>query len=305
MRSHEFAELSAFIAIAEERSFRRAATRLNLTPSTLSHSLRALEQRLDVRLLQRTTRAVSLTEAGAALLAEVAPAFAAIATAVDGVNQFRERPRGTVRLNVSLLAAQLVLAPRLGQFHAAYPDIVLEVAVNDGLADIVREGHDAGIRLGESVELDMRAVRVGGSQRLAIVGSPDYFAAHAMPRTPHELQAHRCIGYRQISGGALCRWQFARDGQPLEVQLNVAMVLGTPGLMVDAALAGVGLASALESTVGGHLESGRLQRVLDDWCPPFAGFHLYYPSQRQMSAALRALIDFLRVDSGSASGVPG
>ena len=305
MRPHEFAELSAFITIAEERSFRRAATRLNLTPSTLSHSLRALEQRLDVRLLQRTTRAVSLTEAGAALLAEVAPAFAAIATAVDGVNQFRERPRGTVRLNVSLLAAQLILAPRLGQFHAAYPDIVLEVAVNDGLADIVREGQDAGIRLGESVELDMRAVRVGGSQRLAIVGSPDYFAAHAMPRTPHELQAHRCIGYRQISGGALCRWQFARDGQALEVQLNVAMVLGTPGLMVDAALAGIGLASALESTVGGHLESGRLQRVLDDWCPPFAGFHLYYPSQRQMSAALRSLIDFLRVDSGSASGVPG
>lgn len=305
MRPHEFAELSAFIAIAEERSFRRAATRLNLTPSTLSHSLRALEQRLDVRLLQRTTRAVSLTEAGAALLAEVAPAFTAIATAVDGVNQFRERPRGTVRLNVSLLAAQLILAPRLGQFHAAYPDIVLEVAVNDGLADIVREGHDAGIRLGESVELDMRAVRVGGSQRLAIVGSPDYFAAHAMPRTPHELQAHRCIGYRQVSGGALCRWQFARDGQALEVQLNVAMVLGTPGLMVDAALAGVGLASALESTVGAHLETGRLLRVLDDWCPPFAGFHLYYPSQRQMSAALRALIDFLRVDGGSAPGMPG
>ena len=305
MRPHEFAELSAFIAIAEERSFRRAATRLNLTPSTLSHSLRALEQRLDVRLLQRTTRAVSLTEAGAALLAEVAPAFTAIATAVDGVNQFRERPRGTVRLNVSLLAAQLILAPRLGQFHAAYPDIVLEVAVNDGLADIVREGHDAGIRLGESVELDMRAVRVGGSQRLAIVGSPDYFAAHAMPRTPHELQAHRCIGYRQISGGALCRWQFARDGQALEVQLNVAMVLGTPGLMVDAALAGIGLASALESTVGDYLETGRLLRVLDDWCPPFAGFHLYYPSQRQMSAALRALIDFLRVDGGSAPGMPG
>lgn len=210
-----------------------------------------------------------------------------------------------MRLNVSLLAAQLVLAPRLGQFHAAYPDIVLEVAVNDGLADIVREGHDAGIRLGESVELDMRAVRVGGSQRLAIVGSPDYFAAHAMPRTPHELQAHRCIGYRQISGGALCRWQFARDGQALEVQLNVAMVLGTPGLMVDAALAGIGLASALESTVGDYLETGRLLRVLDDWCPPFAGFHLYYPSQRQMSAALRALIDFLRVDGGNAPGVPG
>ena len=240
----------------------------------------------------------------AALLAEVAPAFAAIATAVDGVNQFRERPRGTVRLNVSLLAAQLVLAPRLGQFHAVYPDIVLEVAVNDGLADIVREGHDAGIRLGESVELDMRAVRVDGSQRLAIVGSADYFAAHAMPRTPHELQAHRCIGYRQVSGGALCRWQFARDAQVLEVQLNVAMVLGTPGLMVDAALAGVGLASALESTVGDHLETGRLLRVLDDWCPPFAGFHLYYPSQRQMSAALRALIDFLRVDGGNAPGVP-
>jgi len=305
MRPHEFAELSAFIAIAEERSFRRAAARLNLTPSTLSHSLRALEQRLDVRLLHRTTRAVSLTEAGAALLAQVAPAFAAIATAVDGVNQFRERPRGTVRLNVSLLAAQLVLAPRLGHFHAAYPDIVLEVAVNDGLADIVREGHDAGIRLGESVELDMRAVRVGGSQRLAIVGSPDYFAAHAMPRTPHELKAHRCIGYRQVNDGTLCRWQFARDGKALEVQLNVAMVLGTPGLMVDAALAGVGLASALESTVGAHLETGRLLRVLDDWCPPFAGFHLYYPSQRQMSAALRALIDFLRVDGGSAPGVPG
>lgn len=302
MRPHEFAELSAFIAIAEEGSFRRAAARLNLTSSTLSHSLRALEQRLDVRLLQRTTRSVSLTDAGTALLAQIAPAFSSIATAIDGVNAFRERPRGTVRLNLPLLAAQMVLAPRLGQFHAAYPDIVLEVAINDGLVDIVREGYDAGMRLGDSVELDMATVPVSGAQRLAIVGAPAYFAQHAAPHTPHDLQAHNCIGYRLVAGGTLCRWQFARDGHALEIQVSGPMVLGTPGLMLDAALAGVGLASALENTVTAHLAAGRLVRVLDDWCPPFAGFHLYYPSRRQMPAALRALIDFLRFDEAALPG---
>ncbi|HEX8405955.1 MAG TPA: LysR family transcriptional regulator [Duganella sp.] len=302
MRSNDFAELSSFVAVAEARSFRKAAAALNLTPSTLSHSLRALEQRLGVRLLNRTTRAVSVTEAGQMLLDQVAPAFSRITSAIEGVNNFRDRPHGTVRINASLLGAKMALAPHLGGLAEAYPDITLEVAINDGFVDIARDGFDAGIRLGESVEQDMRAVRLTPDLRVAIVASPAYLARHPAPATPHDLTAHNCIGYREVAGGNLCRWQFEQRGRPVTVQATGSMILGTPELMVDAALAGVGLASAIESTVVEHLAAGRLVRVLEDWCPPFPGFHLYFSSRRQTPAALRALIDFIRApDAGKAS----
>ncbi|USX17587.1 LysR family transcriptional regulator [Oxalobacteraceae bacterium OTU3REALA1] len=295
MRANDFAELSSFVAVAEARSFRKAAAALNLTPSTLSHSLRALEQRLGVRLLNRTTRSVSVTEAGQALLDQVAPALSRITSAIEDVNSFRDRPQGTVRINSSLLGAKMALAPRLGSFAAAYPDVTLEVAINDGFVDIAREGYDAGIRLGESVEQDMSAVRVTPDLRLAIVASPAYLARHAAPLTPHQLTGHNCIGYREIAGGNLCRWEFEKDGRPLTVQVSGSMILGTPELMVDAALAGVGLASAIDTTVTEHLAAGRLVRVLEDWCAPFPGFHLYFSSRRQTPGALRALIDFIRL----------
>lgn len=294
MRASELAELSAFVAVAEARSFRRAAARLNLTPSTLSHSLRSLEERLGVRLLNRTTRTVSPTDAGHALLKQIAPAFASIETAVEGINAFRLKPHGTIRLNVPHLAATMVLAPVLRRFALDYPDVTLEVAANDAFIDIVDEGFDAGIRLGESLDQDMTAVRVSPDFRTAIVGSPDYFTRHPVPATPHDLQTQPCIGYRAASG-ILYRWEFEKDGRPLTVQVSGPLVIDAPSLMISAALDGVGLAYATESVVADHLASGRLIRVLEDWSPSFPGFYLYYPGRRQISAALRVLAEMLRL----------
>jgi DNA-binding transcriptional LysR family regulator len=295
MRANEFAELTAFVAVAEARSFRRAATRLNLTPSTLSHSLRALEERLGVKLLNRTTRTVSTTDAGRALLAELAPAFANIETAVEGVNAYRARPHGAVRLNVPHMAAIMVLAPILGRFAREYPDVMLEIAANDAFIDIVREGFDAGIRLGESLDQDMIALRVSPDFRTAIVGSPDYFETHPAPETPHDLHKHLCIGYRAARGD-LYRWEFEKDGKPLAVQVAGPLIIDSPSLLVSAALDGVGLAFATESVVADHLASGRLIRILEDWSPSFTGFFLYYPGRRQTSAALRALLAMVRLE---------
>lgn len=296
MRANELAELTAFVAVAEERSFRRAAARLNLTPSTLSHSLRALEERLGVRLLNRTTRAVSPTDAGQALLEQIGPAFASIETAVEGVNAFRAQPHGAVRINVPRMAATLVLAPIFGRFARAYPDVTLEVAANDGFIDIVREGFDAGIRLGESLDQDMRAVRVTPDFRTAIVGSPDYFTKYPVPKTPHDLHEHRCVGRREITSGGLYRWEFAKDGKPLVVQVSGPLILDTPDLMISAALDGVGLVYSAESITADHVSAGRLVRVLEDWSPFVPGFFLYFPGRRQVSAALRALLDMVRIE---------
>jgi DNA-binding transcriptional LysR family regulator len=295
MRASELAELTAFVTVAEELSFRRAAARLDLTPSTLSHSLRALEDRLGVRLLNRTTRTVALSDAGRALLEQLAPAFATIDGAVEQVNAARSTPRGTVRLNVPLMAATLVLAPQFGTFARRYPDVVLEIAVQDGFTDVVRGGFDAGIRLGESVGQDMVSVPITGPFRTAIVGSPSYLARHPAPVTPHDLKHHRCIGWRQIASGALYRWEFVKDGEELAVSVRGPLVLDVQDLMIGAALDDVGLACVAEASVLEPLASGRLVRVLDDWCPPYPGFFLYYPGGRHTSAALRALVDVLRV----------
>jgi DNA-binding transcriptional LysR family regulator len=294
MKTNELAELTAFVAVAEEKSFRRAAARLNLTPSTLSHSLRTLEERIGVRLLNRTTRTVSTTEAGQALLARIGPAFFAIESAMEAVNVFRDKPHGTVRLSVPVLAARMVLAPVLGRFAQTYPDVKLEIAANDGFVDIVRDGFDAGIRLGESLDQDMIAMPVTGEFRTAVVASPGYFSSRPPPQKPQDLREHLCIGQRGISSGALYRWEFEKDGEALALAVDGPLVLDNHDLTVAAALDGVGIACTVESVAAPHIEAGRLVRVLADWCPRYPGFFLYYPGRRQVSGALHALLEMLR-----------
>jgi DNA-binding transcriptional LysR family regulator len=264
-------------------------------PSTVSHMLRDLESELRLRLLNRTTRSVGLTEAGERLLASLAPAFTEIHRAVESLGEVRGRPTGTVRLNVPRMAAFMVLAPAFARFAKLYPEIVLEVAVNDGLVNIVERRFDAGIRLGDSIERDMVAVRVSGEMRIAIVGSPEYFKAFPHPRRPEDLTQHRCVCYRQISSGALYRWELERRGRRKNVAVTGPLVLDDAELMTRAALDGVGLAYATEATVMDYLRAGRLVRVLEDWCPPYPGFFLYYPSHRNVPTALRALLDHLKV----------
>ena len=295
MRSSELGELAAFAAIAREGNFRRAAAQLELKPSTLSSAMRALESRLGVRLLNRTTRSVSLTEAGQQLFATLAPALEEIDAALETVNGFRAHPIGRLRLSVPRSVAASLILPLFRRFSERYPDIVLELAADNGFVDIVKEGFDAGVRLGESVAPGMVAVRITPDMSRAVVGAPAYFARHPLPQTPHELRAHNCIGYRKISSGELHRWAFAKDGETLNIAVRGNLILDDAGLMLDAAADGAGLAYTADRYAAPYLADGRLLRVLDDWCPPFPGFYLYYPGRRQISAALRALIDALKV----------
>lgn len=297
MRGTEYAELAAFVAVAQERSFRRASVRLGLSPSALSHTIRELEERLGAKLLNRTTRSVAPTDAGLGLLDRLAPAFADIAGAVGAVSAFRNRPSGTVRVNLPKLAAQMALAPAFGRFARAYPEVRLELTVDDGLTDIVAGGFDAGIRPGERVQRDMVAVRVTPDLRTAVVGSPGYLASRPRPHTPRNLRGYACINYRWAGSRALYRWPFGKAGEALEVAVEGPLTLNDTDLILAAALDGVGLACLLESAVAGHVAAGRLVRVLEEWCQPFPGFFLYYPGRRQVPTALRALIDFLQVSN--------
>ncbi len=297
MRGSEFGELAAFVAVVEELSFRRAATRLGVTPSSLSHSIRGLEERLGVRLLNRTTLSVAATEAGLALFGRVAPAFGEVVGAVEQVSSFRDRPAGTLRINLPKLAAELIFGPKFGLFTRAYPEIRLELTIDDGLADIVAAGFDAGIRPGELLQKDMVAVRVSPDLRVAVVGSPQYFASRPRPRTPPDLREHACLAYRWTRSGAIHRWPFQKRGKALEVLPTGPMVINDTDVLVRAALTGAGLICTLEDSVAAHVEAGRLVRVLDDWCQPFPGFFLYYPSRRQLPVALRTLVEFLRARS--------
>ena len=286
-------DLQAFLAIATHRSFRQAAVELGVSPSALSHALRGLEERLDVRLLNRTTRSVALTEAGEQLLARIGPAFRDIHDALEDLNAFRGQPMGTLRLNAARQSAQLVLLPVIHRFVRFYPDVRVELRLDEGLTDIVSEGFDAGVRFGERIAADMVAVPLGPRQRTAIVASPEYFQRHARPKTPRELRALPCIRYR-FHSGALYRWEFERGGKEVEVEVDGPLTLSDQGLMVDAALAGVGLAYVFEALVAPLLAEGRLVRVLEDWCPSYPGFFLYYPSRRQLPAPLRAFVDFVK-----------
>lgn len=293
MKRIDPASLSSFLAIATHRSFRKAAGELGVTPSALSHALQGIEERLGVRLVNRTTRSVALTEAGERLHARLRPAFQDIRDALEDLNAFRGQPMGTLRLNAARQSAHLALLPLVTRFLRAYPDVSVEVRVDDSLTDIVAQGFDAGVRFGEQIAADMLAAPLGPRQRSAIVASPEYFQRHPVPRTPQDLRGLPCIRFR-FSSGLYYRWEFERDGEEVLVEAEGPLTLNDQGLMVDAALAGVGLAYVFEAQVTRLLEEGRLVRVLEDWCPAYAGFFLYYPSRRQLPTALRAFLDFVK-----------
>ncbi len=286
-------DLSPFLALARHRSFRRAADDLGCTPSALSHALKALEARLDLRLFNRTTRSVALTEAGERLLARVAPAFRDIEDALDDLNNLRGTPVGRLRLNAARISSKMVLLPYVVRFLEAYPRISIEIVVEDDLVDMVSEGFDAGVRFGEVVAQDMIAVPIGPRQRSAIVASPAFFERHPKPSSPEQLKALPCIGLR-FASGRVYAWEFERGGVELSVEVEGPLIVGDQDMMVDAALLGAGVAYAFEDQVRALVEEKRLVRVLEDWCPYYGGFYLYYPSRRQMPAALRAFVDFVR-----------
>ena len=286
--------LTAFVAIAEERSFTKAAKRLGVSPSAMSHAMRDLEEDVGVRLLSRTTRSVAPTEAGEQLLARLRPALTDVQDAVDQLSGLRDKPAGRVRLLVPRLAGTTVLGPKLAKFTRDYPDVVLDITADDSRLDIVAGGFDAGIHFGEYIQKDMIAVRVSQDHRAAIVGTPEYFKSHPKPKTPHDLLKHRCINFRHGSAG-LYRWEFEKGKKSLSVSVHGPLIVDDVETLVRAAIDGVGLGFVSDERVAAQLDSGELIRVLDDWCQPFPGFFLYYPSRRQQPAALSALINALRL----------
>jgi len=285
--------VAAFARVARHASFTRAAAELGVSPSALSQTVRTLERRLGVRLLDRTTRRVGLTELGQAFLDGAAPALAALAQAAENVQDARERPAGLLRLNLSRVAADILLRPHVADFLVAYPEITLELHCDNSFADLVAGGFDAGIRLGESLAPGMVAVPLGGPQRLVSFAAPAYLARHGSPRMPEDLRAHRCLNYR-LTSGAIYRWEYAQDERVLEVALDGPLISNDGGLLLDAARAGAGITWAFEGIVREDLDSGRLVPVLERWWPTFPGFYLYYPNRAQMPRKLRAFIDFIQ-----------
>jgi DNA-binding transcriptional LysR family regulator len=294
MRGSQFAELNAFVAVAEQASFTKAARQLGLSPPTLSQTIRALEERLGVRLLNRTTRSVALTQAGELLLARLRPLLDDFEAAVESLNTFRDNPAGRLRITVPPPVASFVIAPLLARFVARYPDIVLEISVDSTMVDIVPGRFDAGIRVGRRVARDMIAVRITGDIRSIVVASPDYLARHPVPRTPADLEAHNCIRVR-FPSGEFSPWEFAKDGERLELEVDGSVIVNEAELAIRAALDGIGVLAILDDYVAPMIADGRLVQLLTDWMPPPSdGFFLYYPSRRQNPAALQVLIDFLR-----------
>ena len=294
MRRNHLSILAAFLAVAEERSFTRAAKRLGVSPSAVSHAIRGLEEDIGVRLVSRTTRSVAPTNAGDQLLARLRPALGDIQDALGQISGFRDKPAGRVRLLVPRLAAATVLGPKLGQFARDYPDVVLDVTADDSRIDIVAGGFDAGVHYGEYIQKDMIAVRVSKDHRAAIVGSPGYFKSHSKPKSPRELLSHPCINFRHGSAGVY-RWEFDKGKKSLSVAVNGPLIVDDVEILIRAAIDGVGLAFVSEEQALPHLARAALVRVLEDWCQPFPGFFLYFPSRRQQPAALSALIDTLRL----------
>jgi DNA-binding transcriptional LysR family regulator len=293
MPADNFHDLAAFVAVAEERSFTRAASKLGVSQSALSQTIRSLEAKLGIRLLTRTTRNVAPTEAGERLLRTVAPRFAEINAEMAALSELRDKPTGTVRITATENAAEAVLWPALEELLPNYPDIKVEIIIDYGLTDIVAGQVDAGVRFGEQVAKDMIAVRIGPDIRMAVVGSPDYFAKHPPPRTPQDLTTHDCINLRLPLHG-LYAWEFEKGGRELRVRVDGQLVFNTSALILNAAVAGFGLAYLTEQQVKKQLDSGELVRVLANWCPPYSGYHLYYPSRRQPSAAFALVVDALR-----------
>jgi DNA-binding transcriptional LysR family regulator len=294
MRREELVDLNAFMTVAEEQSFTRAAAKLGTSQSALSYTVRRLETRLGVRLLTRTTRRVAPTEAGERLLRTLGPALEDIGAELAGLSELRDRPAGRIRITAAEHAAQTVLWPVLERLLPEYPDLHVELAIDSGFTDIVAERFDAGIRLGESIAKDMVAVRIGPDLRMAVVGAPAYFATHPKPRMPQDLALHRCINLRLPTLGGVYAWELEQGDRALRVRVEGQLTFNNPLMVLRAAKAGFGLACVLEDHILAAVADGGLIRVLEGWCPPFAGYHLYYPSRRQQSAAFALLVDALR-----------
>jgi DNA-binding transcriptional LysR family regulator len=280
--------------VARERSFTRAAAQIGVSPSALSHTIRGLEERLGLRLLTRTTRSVAPTQAGERLLAAIGPRFDEIEAELAALSELRDKPAGTIRITTGMHAAQTILWPALAKLLPDYPDIEVELSANLGFVDIVAERFDAGVRLGETIAQDMVAVRIGPDMRMTAIASPAYFAAHKPPRTPNDLAAHNCINLRFPTLGGLYAWEFEKDGRALNVRVEGQLIVNDSALALQAAIDGLGIAYLAEDGVLAEVEAGRLTRVLEDWTPPFPGYHLYYPSRRQQSPAFALLVGALR-----------
>jgi DNA-binding transcriptional LysR family regulator len=287
-------DVAAFVAVARERSFTRAAAGLGVTQSALSHTIRGLEARLGLRLLARTTRSVSPTEAGERLLQTVAPRLDEIDAALAALSALRDTPSGSVRITAGEHAARTLLWPAAAKLMTLYPDVRIEIVIDHGLTDIVAERFDAGVRLGEQVDKDMVAVPIGPPMRMAVVGSPAYFERRARPRRPQDLTEHNCVNLRMLTYRGLYVWEFERDGRAINVRVEGQFICNAMSLRLGAALAGQGLVMTLEGEVQSHIAQGELIRVLEDWCPPFPGYHLYYPSRRQPTPAFQLMLDALR-----------
>jgi len=287
-------DLVAFLAVARERSFTRAAAQLGVSQSALSHTIRGLEERLGLRLLSRTTRSVATTEAGERLVRTLGPRFDEIDAELAALSELRDKPAGTIRLTTSEHAAETILLPALAKILPQHPDIQVETIIDFGLTDIVTQRYDAGIRLGEQVAKDMIAVRIGPDLRMAAVAAPAYFAQRPRPKKPQDLTEHACINLRLPTYGGLYAWEFEKDGRELRVRVEGQLVFNSPGPTLAAALSGLGVAYLPEDMARPHLADKTLVRVLSDWCPPFPGYHLYYPSRRQPAPAFALLVEVLR-----------
>ncbi len=294
MQRENVNDLLAFLAVARDKSFTKAAAKLGVSQSALSHTVRGLEARLGLRLLTRTTRSVSPTEAGERLLQTVGHRFEEIEAELESLSELREKPAGTIRISAGEHAVNAILSPALMKFLPRYPDIKVEITVDHSLIDIVAQRYDAGVRSGEQVAKDMIAVRIGPDMRMAVVGAPSYFAKRSPPKKPQDLTEHNCINLRLPTYGGLYAWEFEKGDRELKVRVEGQLVLNGTTQMLNAALAGLGLAYVPQDLAQPHLDRGLLTRVLEDWCPPYSGYHLYYPSRRQSSPAFALLVDALR-----------
>ncbi|PDT00604.1 LysR family transcriptional regulator [Rhizobium chutanense] len=294
MRRDEFTEMRAFLEVARERSFTRAASKLGVTRSALSHTISALEARLGIRLLSRTTRDVAPTAAGARLVESIQPHFEGIAAEVGAISALRDKPSGHIRLVCPDDAVDLVFRPRLPAFLRDYPDISVELIVDNGFTNIVERQFDAGVRLGEAIARDMVAARIGPDVAYTVVGSPEYFAGRVVPAAPHDLTDHNCVNLRLPTSGALYAWEFEKDGREFSVRVEGQLVMSNIGPAINAALDGVGLSYVPRDLVRRYLDSGQLTEVLADWAPTFQGYHLYYPSRRHLSPAFSAFVETFR-----------
>lgn len=287
-------DLQAFLAVARDQSFTKAAARLGVTPSALSHTIRALEERLGVRLLARTTRNVAPTEAGERLMHSIAPLFDQITAEVEALGELRDKPRGTMRITCTDDQIELCVRPMLAGFLKDYPEVTLEFYVDYGFTNVVEERFDAGIRLGEAISKDMIAVRIGPDWRLVVVGSPAYFERNPTPKTPHDLTRHACVNIRHRPAGAIYAWEFEKNGKAFTVKVDGQLVFNSIMHVLNAAVDGIGLAYVPEELAAPYLADGRLKQVLTSWCPYFQGYHLYYPNRRQASPAFSAFVEALR-----------